>query len=264
MNEAEILSIKIEHSKPLELRRFTDAMLCIERQYRSYLADEDLLADDYTLFIHEVGQGSIIIDFIKGASQKLIEHYVLEAFVQVFGKKIHALIEQKVQDDAGLSLKDLKELHAIAGSIAGDHNSTMSMEARIQSQVTQNFYFTGVQANAVQNECARQISMVDQPDDELLKSVVLYWKQATEEDKSLSIDKGIIEEVDPHKKVKLVCNEALKREMVSANEKNPFNMFFIVDVEVKRVSGKPVAYLIRNIQDKGLIDPGPAFADFAT
>lgn len=255
MNEAEILSIRIEHTQPLELKRFTMSMLGVERQYKRYLAEKGILDEDHTLFIHEVGQGRIIIDFIKGASQKLIEHYVLDGFVRLFKKKIDDLIEQKVQQETGRSLKDLKDVAAIAEVIAGDYQARMTMESRVENNITQNFYMDGIKANAVRTECERQISMVEQSEAERLEGVVLHWKQAAEENRSLSIDKGIIEEVDPHKKVTLICGEALKREMVSANEKNPFNMFFIVDVEVKRVSGKPVAYLIRNIQDKGLIDP---------
>ena len=254
MNKSEILSIRIEHSKPLELKRFTMSMLCVERQYKSYLAQEGIIDDEYNLYIHEIGQGSILIEFIKGGVQRLIEHYVLDSFVTFFKGKIDELIEQKVQEETGLSLKDLKELAAIAGVIEGDYNARMTMESRIENNITQTFHFTGIQANAVRNECFRQIGIADQPEAELLDGVVLYWKQAAEDEKSLSIDKGIIEEVDPYKKVKLVCREELKREMVSENEKNPFNMFFIVDVEVKRVYGKPVAYIIRNIQDKGLID----------
>ena len=57
-----------------------------------------------------------------------------------------------------------------------------------------------------------------------------------------------------HNSLKLICDDELKQEMVSENENNPFNMFFIVDAEVKRVAGKPVAYVIRKIHDKGFIN----------
>ena len=253
MNDPEFLSIKINHSKPLELKRFTASMLCVENQYKSYLANEGIVDDGYDLFIHEIKQGSIIINFIKGISKKLIEHYVLESFVKIFGEKIESIVEQKVQSETGLSLKELKELCTISEVISEDYNSNMSFQVHVGDNITQNLHIDGMKANAVRNECLRQIGEQDKPIGEQIENAVLHWKQAGEDNKSLSIDKGVIEDVDPRRKIKLICSNELKQEMVSANDKNPFNMFFIVDVEIKRVSGKSVAYLITRIHDKGLI-----------
>lgn len=34
---------------------------------------------------------------------------------------------------------------------------------------------------------------------------------------------------------------------------NPFNMWFLVDVEVKKVKNKPVVYIIYKLHDKGML-----------
>ena len=222
MNEPEILSIKIDHRQPLELKRFTASMLCVESQYKRYLAAEGIANDDYDLFIHEVKQGSIVIDFIKGATKKLIEDYVLEKFISIFKEKIEAIVEQK-------SHEDLKEIGAIAQVISNDYQSNMTFEAHVGDKITNTFNIDGIQANAIVNECSRQLADNFQPVGEHVFNALLHWKSASEDKKSLSIDKGVIEEVDPNKKVKLVCEENLKQEMISENERNPFNMFFIVD-----------------------------------
>ena len=149
MNEPEILSIKIDHRQPLELKRFTASMLCVESQYKRYLAAEGIANDDYDLFIHEVKQGSIVIDFIKGATKKLIEDYVLEKFISIFKEKIEAIVEQK-------SHEDLKEIGAIAQVISNDYQSNMTFEAHVGDKITNTFNIDGIQANAIVNECSRQ------------------------------------------------------------------------------------------------------------
>ena len=251
----EYLSIKTDHSKPLELKRFTASMLCIENQYKQYLSNQGISDDDYDLYLYEVKEGSIIIKFIKGPLKLLFEHYVLEKFVADFGEKIKLIVDQKFEEDAGMTVKDLKDIRTVSEAISDDYNASIQIQSHVGDNITQNLNISGIEANAVRDECIRRINARDLPVGEHFKDVVLHWKSASEESKSISgIDKGIIEDIDPRKKVKLVCDEYLKQEMISENENNPFNMFFIVDVEVKRVAGKPVAYVIRKIHDKGFIN----------
>ncbi len=237
-------------------------MLCIENQYKQYLSNQGISDDGYDLFLHEVQQGSVIIKFIKGPLQQLFEHYVLEKFVEIFGEKIKLIVDQKFEEDAGMTVKDLSDIRTISEAISDDYNARIEIQSHVGDKVTQNFNFSGIEANAVRDECIRRIRERDLPVGEHIEQVVLHWKSASEERKSVSsIDRGIIEDIDPRRKVKLVCDEALKQEMISENENNPFNMFFIVDAEIKRVSGKPVAYVIRKIHDKGFINDDPAEDD---
>ena len=253
--EPEYLSITINHSKPLELKRFTASMLCIENQYKQYLSKRGVSDEDYDLYLYELREGSIIIKFIKGPLKQLFEHYVLEQFVKHFGEKIKLIIDQKFEEDAGMTVKDLKDIRTVSEAISDDYNANLQIQSHVGDNITQNINFSGIEANAVRDECIRLISEKDSPVGEHVKQVVLHWSSASEESKTISsIDKGIIEDVNPRKKVKLVCDEDLKQEMISENENNPFNMFFIVDAEVKRVAGKPVAYVIRKIHDKGFIN----------
>ena len=254
MNKEEVLSIKIDHAKPLELKLFTASMLCIESQYKDYLSANKINDDQYSLCIQEVKRGSIIIDFIKKQGVELFENNIIAPFIEKFLKpKIEKIVQQKIEDATGYTLKDIKEILSIVSVVASDYHSTMSINVHIGDSNIANYSFTGVKANAIANECMRKIK--EQPmGQEIRENVVLHWKQAGEQAKSLSIDKGIIEEIDPTKKVKIVCDNELKSEMVSENEKNPFNMFYIVDVEVKTISGNPVAYFIKRIRDKGVVD----------
>ncbi len=253
MHEQEILSITIDHRKPLELKGFTASMLSIENQYKKFLSAEGIGGEDYSLFIHEIKPGSIVINFIKGAVRKLIEDYVLDKFVDLFKDKIETVVEQRIQDDITVQKEDIKELYAIADFISNDFRSNMAIQVHVGDKTTKNFKISGIEANAIRTECLRQLETKEQPIGELISNAVLHWKSAGDESKSLSIDKGIIEEIDSQRKVKLVCDEELKQQMISENDRNPFNMFFIVNVEVKRIASKPIAYFIQKIHGSGQI-----------
>lgn len=250
MNEQEILSITIDHREPLELKRFTASMLCVESQYKKHLATEGIVSNDYHLYVHEVKQGSIVIDFIKGKAKKLFEDYILEKFLSQLKNKIESVKQQEKIDDR----KDLKDIGTIMNVIANDYSSNMTFNVHIGKEVTNTFNLSGIEANAVKNECVRQLDAEEQLLGEVLRNVVLHWKSAVDDKKSQTVDKGIIEEVDPQKKVKLVCNEELKQQMISENDNNPFNMFFIVDAQIKRIDGKAVAYVITKIHGSGKLD----------
>lgn len=251
---AEVLSIKIEHSKPLELKLFTASMLCIESQYKRYLSQQGIRDDEYRLCVNEVKKGSIIIDFVKKKAVELFAHELMSGFLEKYLKpKIEAIIEQKIEEETGYTLPELKEILAIVSAVADDYKSNIDLNVHIGDKVTAHYSFNGVQATAIAAECSRRINNLPS-ESEIKHEVTLHWKQASDEDKSLSIDKGIIEEIENKKKVKIICDENLKKEMVSSNEDNLFNLFYIVDVEVKRISGKPIAYIIRKIHDKGKLD----------
>jgi len=249
MEKEEVFSIKIDHREPLELRKFTAAMLCVDSQYKKYLASEGWAGEISKLYIYEVKEGSIEIKFLKGAVHKqatLIKDYVFGNFVNCLTKIFESVKKQEKIE----SIKDLKDISMIASSISSDHSSSMSFHVQIGGNVTHNYHISGMDANAIGNECARQMGL-QKTSGEYYQNQVLHWKSAVSKDKSQSIDQGIIEEIDSDKKVKLVCSEEIKQTMISGNDNNPFNMFFIVDIEVKRVSGEIVAYVIHKVHDSG-------------
>ena len=137
----------------------------------------------------------------------------------------------------------------ITNVVATDYQGKMTLEAMTGDEASHSFEVDGTAANAIVHECQRRIDSIGTPHGERVEQVVLHWKQASDKSKPISIDKGVIEDVEPRRMVKIVCNEQMKQQMVSGNERNPFNMFFVVDAEVKRVAGKPVAYVISKIHD---------------
>ena len=229
-------------------------MLCVESQYQSYLIKKGMPIDKYELLLNEVGQGSIKIKFIKSAVDKLFEEYVFPEFIKSLQAKIDAILRQThLRDEDTLTVRDFRELFGITSVLSHEYQARMFFETVSKDEQRLGFNINGTEANAVVSECQRQIEAKEKPTGEQVQKVVLHWKQAGDKSRPLSIDKGVIDDVDAKRMVKIVCNESLKGQMISDNDKNPFNMFFVVDAEVKRVAGKPVAYVISKIHDSGEI-----------
>ena len=110
---------------------------------------------------------------------------------------------RNLEEDAGITVKDLKDIRTVSEVVSGDYNSNIQIQSHIGDNITQNVNFNRIEANAVRDECIRQIGKRDAPIGEQVNQVVLHWKSASDVSKSLSIDKGIIEDIDPRKKVKL-------------------------------------------------------------
>lgn len=80
------------------------------------------------------------------------------------------------------------------------------------------------------------------------EKVVLYWYQARNDPKSQAGDHAIIESISPGP-VKAVVDEETKSKMLSGPE-NPFQLGYLVDVEVETINSKPSIYKVLNIHEK--------------
>ena len=75
-------------------------------------------------------------------------------------------------------------------------------------------------------------------------------KQIENSEKTGKIDKGIIAEICS-KPASVIYKGETKKQILHNTKNNPLKMYFIVDVEVKRIEGKIVAYVIKKLYDKG-------------
>ena len=98
----------------MELRKFSDAMLCVESQYQGYLISKGMPIDKYELLLNEVSRGSILIEFIKGGAEKLFEEYVFPMFTRSLEQRVAAILAQRhLNDEDFLKVKDFKEIMGI-------------------------------------------------------------------------------------------------------------------------------------------------------
>jgi hypothetical protein len=103
-------------------------------------------------------------------------------------------------------------------------------------------------ANALQNKLRKKIETLKEPVTGLKEKVVLYWYQARNDPKSQAGDRAIIESISKGP-VRTVVNENTKSEMLSGPE-NPFQLAYLVDVEVETINSKPSIYKVSNLHEK--------------
>jgi len=105
-----------------------------------------------------------------------------------------------------------------------------------------------IEANALQNTFRKKIETLQEPVTGLKEDVLLYWYQARNDPKSQAGDRAIIESISKGP-VRALVDEDTKFEMLSGTE-NPFQLAYLVDVEVETINGKPSIYKVSKLHKK--------------
>lgn len=254
MSENEFLLIKIENTKPIELADFTNAFVAINAQYKRYVNQNYKQTDEeIKLYVEELKEGSKIVKILRYASHKLFLEPIIEKFNKHLQEQFNAFLEQKLpslEERLGkkFTKQELHEVNSIFGHNGKDYNSNIHLQSGKGDNITHHHYYTGIQSRAIIDESDRNIKLIDNGKNTDFQDKVL---ELSITDKNAV--KGKIDDIYD-KPVKILCNPDLQKEMITDNEKNPFNMYYIVSGEIKRAGDKIIAYSIKNVVDKGIIN----------
>lgn len=200
MSEAK-LTIKIENKRPIEITDFTDSFNSLANQYYKYLSENESfkLNQDTKLYIKEIRSGSIITElsdlvplvlpFVEN-SNSVIEFtgFLKKGFDYFLGKT-----EEKPKE---FDLKDCNNFNNIIKPIAKDNGSNVLFNGDWNFEnITVNFNFNSVEANAIQNGIQREKENLKEPTKNIQHKVLFYWDSAKYDEKSKSVDKGYIDSV---------------------------------------------------------------------
>jgi len=119
----------------------------------------------------------------------------------------------------------------------------------INGDVTVVLKLNALEANAAQNAAKREIGKLQEPITGLKEKVLLYFTQARNEPKKNVGDRAIIESICPYPLKTIFDNDNVKAKIILGTE-NFFRFYYIVDVAVETVDGKPMLYRIINLHDK--------------
>ena len=147
-----------------------------------------------------------------------------------------------------LTKQENKEIGAILKHNSGDYKSNIHFQNGQGDNINHHHYYTGIQSRAITDEAEKHIKLLDNSDSKLFENEVL--ELSINDSNSI---KGKIDNIF-EKPVKIICGEELRKEIITDNEKNPFNMYYIVNGEIKRAGDKIIAYHIKNVVEKGLIN----------
>ena len=253
MSEAK-LTIKIENKRPIEITDFTDSFNSLANQYYKYLSENESfkLNQDTKLYIKEIRSGSIItelsdlvplvIPFVEN-SNSVIEFtgFLKKGFDYFLGKT-----EEKPKD---FDLKDCNNFNNIIKPIAKDNGSNVVFNGDWNFEnVTVNFNFNSVEANAIQNGIQREKENLKEPTKNIQHKVLFYWDSAKYDEKSKSVDRGFIDSVS-FKPLRVSFDDDYTKRLMLDIEENPFHLAYIVDVEVMDIQGIPSVYKILKMHE---------------
>lgn len=253
MSEAK-LTIKIENKRPIEITDFTDSFNSLANQYYKYLSENESfkLNQDTKLYIKEIRSGSIITElsdlvplvlpFVEN-SNSVIEFtgFLKKGFDYFLGKT-----EEKPKE---FDLKDCNNFNNIIKPIAKDNGSNVLFNGDWNFEnVTVNFNFNSVEANAIQNGIQREKENLKEPTKNIQHKVLFYWDSAKYDEKSKSVDKGYIDSVS-FKSLRVSFDDDYTKRLMLDIEENPFHLAYIVDVEIMDIQNVPTVYKILKMHE---------------
>jgi hypothetical protein len=145
-----------------------------------------------------------------------------------------------------LDKSEYERLSQIIDPVAKDNSAQLNISASSGAAITVNFNMTSTEANAIQNRIRRYRDLMPMTLTGIHKDQVFYWYQVRDAVDKPG-DRGIIQRLYSRPIKVQFASDAVKSEMIDRAE-NPFRLFYIVDVDVTEIDGKPVLYRILEVK----------------
>ena len=157
-----------------------------------------------------------------------------------------------------VSKQDLKQWSSILEPVAKDSGSQMNFSASEGGVITNQFYITSSDANAMQNAIRREVGVLEERNDHIQRKRVMVWYQTKFDDNSDTGSKAVIESITKTPVKVIFENNATKKAMLAGDDRYPkpwHELAYIVDVLVQTVQGVPKVYTILDYHEEDTFDP---------
>lgn len=242
---------ELKNSKPVDLLDLAAALDAFGEAYQDHVvrAGFDVERGNVRLFVKEIRTGSIVADLISLAEQTslVLKHIEVAAgFITHF----HDLLQYFLSLPSPLkeqppTKREAQQAMAVMEPVAKDGASQLFLQ--VTGDVHIHHHYNSQQANAIQNAARRYIGP-QLPVSQVHQDQLLTLYQVRGDPAAKVGDRGVIEAISPHPTKLLFASEDVKRRIVD-QPSNPFQMIFIVDVEVKAVEGKATLYRVMTVKD---------------
>ena len=251
-----MLQLHMEPDAPLEVAELTASLGALAHRYALFVEDDYMLGkgSDARLLVWSVSPGSIDIAFLpdlNSVAGLLSPLYDPLEFILKFGNYIKEYFnlfrKDKDKAEAGVSIRDCNDAIGIAAPIA-NHGGSQNIVVIQGDVILPILTMPSSDAKAIVAQAHAFKALVQQPGLEVRQRVPLVWSRL-DRDKAKSDgrtpDKAKIEEIDQKPRSVFFTDEMtfLKQEMI-ANEDNPYQMVYFVDVEVSKVNDKVASYRV--------------------
>ncbi len=258
------LVIAIEHADPVDLYRLTDALAALSDEYEKHLRRvlPTVEPEETRLLISDVRKGSTIIEVYPQLAwiQPFIPSQEKVMATLGFVKNLKDLMGpyfKQGERNASLSASSVKNLHDLAAVIAQDPKGSLSFTARTDRPdgSVEQFKIEKLQAQtAIENLSSERLER-ERKEQAQHPKVLLVFQQTKASAARMGKptgDLGIVESIDtkPHKVVYVsqLAGDQIKAQ-IKAPGQNPYEVGFIVDVNVETVGGRPKAYRVMALHE---------------
>jgi hypothetical protein len=250
-----LLQITIDNKQEIELFELASSMASISDQYHRFLRQNkrEKVKSESKLFVKKITEGSIILDLcekapalLPGVAPLLVEysHFLVNTLDYLSGRSSAIPQLYRYLREDFLNFKKILEPVA---NITGNY-----LHLNINfGTVSINQTYNSVEANAAQNQCDKEIKLLQKAGESLLKENVhlrLYQARNSNLSKTTLGNLGIITEISEEPKVISFSNDKLRYQIINGEE-NPYNYAYIVDADITLKEGS--SYFESNKDIKG-------------
>jgi hypothetical protein len=266
LSEPPSLTFRYENSRPVELADLTTSLQAVARRFSRYVTQSgfELEEESVKLYVRRISEGSIVVDLTNvlvahgseiasaaGGGAATATAFAQANAVVTFSKNLRDGLNYLVGRGAkpsDMPASELKDLAKIVEPVAKDGKGNMHITASDGATVQVSVSFNSLEANTIQNRAEREMADRREPVQTAYRRVLMYWHQASKTPGSRS-DKAVIEKIsDKPLKVIFEDDTDIKAKMLSGKD-NPFNIGFLVDVELITKQGRPVAYEVSHLYE---------------
>jgi len=248
-----ILKIELKNTRPVDLIDLAVSLRALGEAYSDWAEDEglDIQPQNLKLYIHELRTGSIIAElapWMEQASLILDHAKTVSPFLAALQGAIRYFLGRKKEGDKEKppSRELAQHIHAVMEPVAKDGGSQIFFDVVGDVHIHQ--YYTSQEANAIQNSVKRYLGNAKLPANERRTDEIMTLQQVRFDGSLRTGDRGVIETVS-QKPVKVVFATPEAKRRILDEPKNPGQMAFLVDVEVRAIEGKPALYRVLEVKD---------------
>lgn len=256
--EADVLLVHIEHSRPIEINEFTQSLNAIGNLFSIFAQNkgESKELAQAKLYVEKIEQGSIDIFLRETVTAGLIPFFENMNIILSFSEYIRDVYRYFTKgegDKPDLSIPEAKNFKDMLNVTAKDNQGVISIGAinktekgNVYNNCTINFF----DGNSAQNQLGQYIDELK----EVKPSDNIYYRQLMKiyqmrSDMSTNIgNKAVIDSIS-NKKLSVVFETDELKEEILNSDYNPAKKAFLVDVVILTVDGRPAAYKVMALHD---------------
>ncbi|MEW9805291.1 hypothetical protein ABUE31_04730 [Mesorhizobium sp. ZMM04-5] len=257
-----ILTLKLDTAEPIELGDFVGAFTSIANEFERYVADTYPGAKaDPRIYLREVRSGCVEADMITGLTiaagvviNNMDQILILEEFVRRWGRRMTALITNKVPDGELDTTAQLNDYYRATESIAADplasHRLTATAFEKDGPQIRVAFQFSAVEARTAQQNIDDRKKLLTKPDSVPHRRVLMRYTRTDVHDATVNKRSGervLIAEISEKEMPVMYASELAEqeiREIIREADENAYKRGFVVDVMVQASGEKMTHYAV--------------------